>query len=193
MKACVAVAGVALALAACTTTRPLNPGAGAPRELPGGSAVRNPQASIVDAATAMRGQPYRYGGAAPGGRPGPGGGRFGRRQVTRDVVRLRRVLGLTPAPEGHVRGFAEVRVRVRVHWTLVRFDHTRLAQPRLSLTRRRRGGGRRRRIRLRSVRCCPAVIAYRFRLTRRFITSQLRPRHSVLTHHLSVTALGPST
>jgi cell wall-associated NlpC family hydrolase len=67
MKACVAVAGVALALAACTTTRPLNPGAGAPRELPGGSAVRNPQASIVDAATAMLGQPYRYGGAAPGG------------------------------------------------------------------------------------------------------------------------------
>ena len=51
---------------------------------------------------------------------------------------------------------------------------------------------RRRVLRPCSVRCCPAVIAVCLQLTSRLRSSQLRPRHSVLTHHLSVTALGLS-
>lgn len=55
------VMGLALALAACATA----PGPRGNR--PAASATPNAQDRIVANATAMIGQPYRYGGAAPGG------------------------------------------------------------------------------------------------------------------------------
>jgi cell wall-associated NlpC family hydrolase len=68
MRATVVIAGLVLALAACSTTRPaLQPVLHAPPDAKATVAVRNPRTMIVASATAMLGQPYRYGGAAPGG------------------------------------------------------------------------------------------------------------------------------
>ena len=67
MRTAAVIAGLALALAACSTiparrpTPPTTPDAKATHALP------NPRTMIVDSATAMLGQPYRHGGAAPGG------------------------------------------------------------------------------------------------------------------------------
>jgi cell wall-associated NlpC family hydrolase len=62
----------ALALSACAANPPINPGAphAAPAALPQAPPAPtppDPRILIVDAASAMIGQPYRFGGAAPGG------------------------------------------------------------------------------------------------------------------------------
>jgi cell wall-associated NlpC family hydrolase len=68
MRAALVIAGAALLLAACSIMRPTEPQAPAP---PVGQystpAPPTPRAIFVDSAKAMLGQPYRYGGAAPGG------------------------------------------------------------------------------------------------------------------------------
>ena len=60
------LAVLALALAGCATVPRAPP---APMTTPGAAAaaIRDPRAAIVGSATAMLGQRYRYGGAAPGG------------------------------------------------------------------------------------------------------------------------------
>ncbi len=67
MRTAAVIAGLALALAACSTTPARKP---IPLATPAATvthALRNPRTMIVDSATAMLGQPYQYGGAAPGG------------------------------------------------------------------------------------------------------------------------------
>jgi len=61
-----ALAGLSLALAGCTTTAELGHEAPPPVGAPGVT-VRDPRIVFVESAKAMLGQPYRYGGAAPGG------------------------------------------------------------------------------------------------------------------------------
>jgi cell wall-associated NlpC family hydrolase len=69
----VAIAGLTLVLAACATspgTRPFRPSVSTPPPAPpadAASAARNPGSLMAAGAMAMLGQPYRYGGAAPGG------------------------------------------------------------------------------------------------------------------------------
>ncbi|MGA2190396.1 MAG: C40 family peptidase [Steroidobacteraceae bacterium] len=67
MRTALAAAGLTLALAACTTAPARKP---VPYAAPGVQtppAWQSPRTAIVNSATAMLGQPYRYGGAAPGG------------------------------------------------------------------------------------------------------------------------------
>jgi cell wall-associated NlpC family hydrolase len=64
------VAAAALALSACAVNPPANlgpPHAAAAPEAPPAQKQPDPRILIVDAARAMLGQPYRFGGAAPGG------------------------------------------------------------------------------------------------------------------------------
>jgi cell wall-associated NlpC family hydrolase len=61
------IAGLALSLAACAATPGPTSALHAPPQSRTNPAVRNPRMTIVESATAMLGQPYRYGGAAPGG------------------------------------------------------------------------------------------------------------------------------
>jgi len=61
------VAAAALALSACAANRPANLGPPGPPSSAAPTASPDPRMLIVDAARAMIGQPYRFGGAAPGG------------------------------------------------------------------------------------------------------------------------------
>jgi hypothetical protein len=64
------VAAAAFALSACAANPPANlgpPYSAAPLEAPPSLKQPDPRILIVDAARAMIGQPYRFGGAAPGG------------------------------------------------------------------------------------------------------------------------------
>jgi cell wall-associated NlpC family hydrolase len=67
MRTAAVIAGLALALAACSTTPARRPTPPTTPDAKVAHALRNPRTMIVDSATAMLGQPYRYGGAAPGG------------------------------------------------------------------------------------------------------------------------------
>lgn len=74
MKNSLLAVGLALGLAACATTSGPKPGSSAASGTPIAPAAPNPSQPfanpgglIVDSATAMLGQPYRWGGAAPGG------------------------------------------------------------------------------------------------------------------------------
>jgi cell wall-associated NlpC family hydrolase len=67
MRTTAVIAGVALALAACTTAPALKAVLPTTPDAKVAPALRNPRTMIVDSATAMLGQRYRYGGAAPGG------------------------------------------------------------------------------------------------------------------------------
>jgi cell wall-associated NlpC family hydrolase len=60
------IAGLALSLASCTTTPAPRAALHTPDTRDNGT-IRNPRTVIVERATAMLGQPYRFGGAAPGG------------------------------------------------------------------------------------------------------------------------------
>jgi murein DD-endopeptidase len=70
MKAALA-AGLSLILAACaSTSRQISPAPAAPPSVSApaqSSAAADPHILMIDAATAMLGQPYHYGGAGPGG------------------------------------------------------------------------------------------------------------------------------
>jgi cell wall-associated NlpC family hydrolase len=63
------IAGLALILGGCVTSKPSAPDAASPAAVNARKAPEplDSQALMVDSAVAMLGQPYRFGGAAPGG------------------------------------------------------------------------------------------------------------------------------
>lgn len=67
MRTALLVVCLALSLAACSTMPARTPVLRTTPETPAAGGSHGPRAIFVDSATAMLGQPYRYGGAAPGG------------------------------------------------------------------------------------------------------------------------------